>query len=375
MFQRSALRKRIGVAFAASALLALAACGGSGDDADAKADGGEKTVTLRFSYFTSENNPIGQTWKAWMEDVTERSGGTIKFEQFWDGTLLTGDAVIDGLKDGRADIAQITPTFYAGKFPLTAVNELPFGTNNMGAIGAAMANLVEDNEALAKEWSGQGLKPLSWVVGGPSGIVSNKEITTAADFKGLKIRGMDRGSRALKTAGANVMAIAPNDLYSSMERGLLDATYGVQFGALTSLKLQEVSKYAVDASTGAQTASALAMSEAGWNKLSDAQKKVIEEASAEIPTVYTQKNIEAEELACTEFKKAGVELSVMDAAEVAKLREAGEASVVTEWEKEVKNAGQDPAAFRAEYQAAVEAAAADFPDGEVTGIARCLSAK
>lgn len=363
------LVNRLAALASAGTLLLAAACGGGGSDG-----GGEDTVTLRFSYFTSENNPIGQTWKAWMEEVTERSGGSIEFEQFWDGTLLPADGVVEGLNDGRADIAQITPTFYSGKFPLTAVNELPFGTNNMGAISSAMSTLAQEDEALAQEWSSQGIKPLAWNVGGPSAIASTEAVRTAADFKGLKLRAIDRGSRALKEAGANLIAIDPSELYSSMERGLLDASYGIQLGALTSLKLEEVSDYVIDASTGAQTSSTLAMSEEGWAKLSPEQQEVIEEVSAMVPELYVEKNREAEDAACTALKDADVELITLPDAEVETLRAAGEQVVVDGWLAEVEKAGHDGAAFRENYDAAVEAAAADFPDGDRSGIARCSEA-
>lgn len=350
------------------ALLAASACSSDTPDDGSPGD----AVTLRFSYFTSENNPIGQTWKAWMAEVTERSNGSITFEEYWDGTLLPADGVIEGLNDGRADIAQVTPTFYSGKFPLTAVNELPFGTNNMGAISAAMSSLIQDDADLAAEWAAQGIKPLAWNVGGPSAIASTKAVRTAADFDGLKIRGIDRGSRALKEAGADLVAIAPAELYGSMDRGVLDASYGIQLGAITSLKLEEVSDYMIDASTGAQTASTLAMSVKGWNALTAEQQRIIEEVSATVPQLYVEKNRAAEDAACAAITEAGVEIITLPPTEVEALRQAGEQPVVAGWMAEVTEAGHDPAAFRAAYDAAVAEAAADFPDGDLSGLARCV---
>lgn len=372
---RTTTRRLIAALGVTSVLLATAACAAnsSGGSEPGSGSGAEsETVTLRFSYFTSESNPIGQTWIAWMDEVTERSDGSIQFEAFWDGTLLAADAVVDGLRDGRADIAQITPSFYAGQFPLTSVNELPFGTNNMGAISAAMANLYAENEDLAEEWTSQGVTPVAWVVGGPSVIVSNVDITSVDDFNGLKIRGIDRGSRALRGAGANVMAVPPADLYSSLERGLLDASGGVQFGALPSFKLQEVADYAIDASLGAQTASALAMSTAGWNRLSEEQQRVITEVSKTVPELYAQKNFEAEAVACTAFADAGVKMLILPQAEVQKLRAAGEAAVVDEWVAEVEEAGFDGLAFRETYNAEVAAVLPDYADGDLSGLVRCI---
>lgn len=369
--------RRLGqLAVAAAAGLALAACGSS-DDGDstqaASGSGGQSDpVTLKFSYFTSQNNPIGQTWTWWMDEVTKRTDGSVKFDAFWDGTLLKADEVVDGLRDGRADVAQITPSFYSGRFPLTAVAELPFASNNVAAISATMAELSAEDETFQKEWSSQGVKPLGWSVGASSPVVSKEPIKAAADIKGMKIRGIDRGSKALKHNGANVLAVAPAELYGSMERGLLDAVYGVPFGALTSMKLEEVGEHTTDLGLGAQTASALAIGQSSWDELSDEQRQAIEEVGAEIPAKYAELNAKADADACTAFTENDVELSVLPAAETEKLRAGGEAKVRDEWVAELSKKDLDAEAFGAKFTELVKAAAADFPDEDKSGVQRCL---
>lgn len=368
--------RRIGqLAVASAAALTLAACGssddGGGDSAQASSGGG-KDVTLKFSYFTSQNNPIGQTWTWWMDEVTERSGGTIKFDAFWDGTLLKAEEVVDGLRDGRADVAQITPSFYSGRFPLTAVAELPFASNNVAAISATMAKLSAEDEAFQKEWSSQGVKPLGWSVGASSPVVSKDPIKAAGDIKGMKIRGIDRGSKALKHNGANVIAVAPAELYGSMERGLLDGVYGVPFGALPSMKLEEVGSHTTDLGLGAQTASALAISRSTWDELSDEQRQAIEDVGAEIPAKYAELNAKADADACKLFRENDVELSVLPEAETAKLRAGGEQKVRDEWLAETKKQDLDADGFSAKYSELVEAASADFPDEDKSGVQRCI---
>lgn len=378
MLQQQRLRaRRLGrLAVATAAGLTLAACGSSNDDggdtAQAGSAGGGKDVTLKFSYFTSQNNPIGQTWTWWMDEVEKRSGGTITFDAFWDGTLLKAEEVVDGLRDGRADVAQITPSFYSGRFPLTAVAELPFASNNVAAISATMAKLSAEDETFQKEWSAQGVKPLGWSVGASSPVVSKKPIGAAADIKGMKIRGIDRGSKALKHNGANVIAVAPAELYGSMERGLLNGVYGVPFGALPSMKLEEVGEHTTDLGLGAQTASALAISQATWDELSDEQRKAIEEVGAEVPAKYAELNAAADANACKVFRENDVELRVLPAAETEKLRAGGEAKVRDEWVAELRKKDLDAEGFGAKYRELVDAAAADFPDEDKSGVQRCI---
>lgn len=363
------------LALAAAAAVTLAACGSSddgGDSTQARSDGGGKDVTLKFSYFTSQNNPIGQTWTWWMDEVEKRSGGTITFDAYWDGTLLKAEEVVDGLRDGRADVAQITPSFYSGRFPLTAVAELPFTSNNVAAISATMAKLSAEDEAFQQEWSSQGVKPLGWSVGASSPVVSKDPIKAAGDIKGMKIRGIDRGSKALKHNGANVIAVAPAELYGSMERGLLDGVYGVPFGALPSMKLEEVGDHTADLGLGAQTASALAISESTWDELSDEQRKAIEEVGAEVPAKYAELNAAADANACKLFRENDVELSVLPEAETEKLRAGGEQKVRDEWVAELKKKDLDADGFSTKYRELVETAAADYPDEDKSGVQRCI---
>lgn len=379
MLQLQGLRAgRFGrLAVAAATGLALAACGSSSDDGGtttqaAKGGGQGDPVSLKFSYFTSQNNPIGQTWTWWMDEVEKRSGGSITFDAYWDGTLLKADEVVDGLRDGRADVAQITPSFYSGRFPLTAVAELPFASNNVAAISATMAKLSAEDETFQQEWSSQGVRPLGWSVGASSPVVSKKPIASAADIKGKRIRGIDRGSKALKHNGANVLAVAPAELYGSMERGLLDGVYGVPFGALTSMKLEEVGEHTTDLGLGAQTASALAISRSAWDELSDEQRKAIEDVGAEIPAKYAELNAAADANACKVFRENDVELRVLPAAETEKLRAGGEQKVRDEWVAELKKKDLDADGFGAKYRQLVETAAAEFPDEDKSGVQRCI---
>jgi TRAP-type C4-dicarboxylate transport system substrate-binding protein len=360
-------------------VLATAACGGAdtteaepqATDSGASAAVGDP-ITLRFNYFTSKSNPHGSTWAKWMEEVTARSGGSITFDEYWDGTLLSADATIEGLKDGRADVAIVVSSFYAGRFPLTSVNELPFASNNAVAVTAAMRELSQENEDLQKEWSDQGLKPLAWTAAAPSSLVSTKPLRTAEDFEGLKIRAIDRSGKVLQAAGANIVAMGPNELYGSLERGVLDATSGISFGVVHPLKLEEVGDYIVDPSLGTSTASALTINPEKWDELSDEQKRILEEVSAEVPDYYAAFNLQTEEATCQAVKVAGNELSVLPEEEVGKLRAAGEQLVVDEWLNELAEAGHDGTAFRKAFDDAVAAAEAQYPEGELSGVARCL---
>jgi TRAP-type C4-dicarboxylate transport system substrate-binding protein len=368
-------RRRLGglaVLAAAIAALVMAGCGGSGGSGGASGGSSsaakETNQKLKFAYFLGEKTTFGQLWSWWMDEVEKRSEGTITFDRFWDGTLLKGEEMAEGLRDGRVDVAQVTPPMYPGKFPLTSVTELPFASNNVPAGAAAINKLAQENEALKNEYSSQHLVPLAFNIASPSALGTKKPIRTVEDLKGTKLRGIDRQSRLLKAAGANLVNMGPADIYAGIERGLINGFNGIPFGFVGALKFPEVAKYYTDLGMGITTANPLSMSEQGWSRLSARQQQVIREVSAEIPAKIAQFDTAAEDATCQVIKAEHATISILPEPEVAKLRKLGE-PVVADWTKEAGGAQAEQ--FRQEWLDAVKAAEGEYPDYEL-GMHRCM---
>ena len=358
------------------AVLALAvplgACGGSGSSGSASGGSGSgdgPKKTLRFAYFAGEKTSFGQLWTYWMDEVEKRTGGTIKFERFWDASLLKGPQMIEGLRDGRVDIAQVTPPFYPGKFPLTSVTELPFVSSNVPAGAQAISKIAAESEPVVQEWKKQGLKPLAWDIAAPGALGTKKPLTGVAGLKGLKIRGIDRSSQVLGAAGANLINLDLSEIYGAMQRGLIQGFFGIPFAFVGPLKFQEVAKNYADVGMGITTANALSMSEQGWSKLSKEQQDVMTAVSREIPAKLAETDGAAEDASCQALQQAGAKLTKFPPAEVAKLRAAGEQKVRSGWAKDVPS-GVDANAFYGQWKSGTQAAEAQFPDYTI-GLDRC----
>jgi len=75
-------------------------------------------------------------------------------------------------------------------------------------------------------------------------LYSNKKITRVEDMKGLRVRAMPLYVPFLKAMGAVPITMAPGDVYTGMERGVVDAFIWPQQG-MTSWGLHEVTKYQI----------------------------------------------------------------------------------------------------------------------------------
>ena len=354
-------------ALLSTAALALTACGSG----DASGDADERTLT--FSYMAGEATPIGEVWTWWMDEVEDRSGGTLTFDRFWDATLLGATETVEGLADGRADVGQVLPTVYAGKFPLSSVGELPFESSNPAAVSQALGELGrEDGSPLAAEWSDKGLVPLAWSIGSSSALATNEPIDTAADLDGMRLRANDRGSKVLAAVGANLINIELAEIYGSMDRGLVDGIYGIPFSFSGPLKYPEVADYFTDLGIGVSTVNALSMSEETWDSLTEEQREVVLEVNAEVPAKIAEVEQTWNELSCDAVKEDGDTAFVLPQAESDKIADAGKEEVDQEWRDQVTDAGADPEAFYSDYRAALDAAEADNP-GIETGVAICAA--
>ncbi|GAA1164765.1 hypothetical protein GCM10009584_02070 [Ornithinimicrobium humiphilum] len=359
-------------ALVAVAALTLAACGDSGGGTTAEAESEERT--LLFSYMAGEATPIGEVWTWWLDEVETRTDGALTFERYWDATLLGATETVEGLTDGRADVGQVLPTVYAGRFPVSSVGELPFESSNAAAVSQALGELGRDeSSALAQEWGGQGLVPLAWSIGSSSALATNEPIETVDDLKGMRLRANDRGSKVLSSVGADLINIELAEIYGSMDRGLIDGIYGIPFSFAGPLKYPEVADYFTDLGIGVSTVNALSMSKETWESLTDEQREVIAELSAEVPAKIAEVEQRWDETSCEQVQADGDTVFVLPQSESDKIREAGKEKVDAEWRDQVSKAGVDAEAFYQTYRTALESAEKDHPTYQ-TGVARCADA-
>lgn len=350
------------VALALSTTL-LASCGDG-----AGADGDGESQTLTFTYVTTEDSPHGQVLSWWLDEVEERTGGSLKFERFWNATLLKADEMVEGLADGRADIAQIQPTSYGAKeFVATNVAEVPFISSNFPAVSAAMAELSgQPDGAIRREWNDKGMEPLSWQITAGGTLSTTEPVEGVADLKGLRLRSIGRPAQVLTAVGANPIQLAAGEIYGSIDRGLIDGVFGVPFGYAEPLKFPEVAKYYTATGVGVSTANALAMSVERWESLTEEQRKIMREVSAEVPAKLAEIEPLFNDKSCDLIKEVGGKTSVFSDAEMSKLADLSGNEIEASWLADANDGGVDGDALIADYRKAVSSAVdAQFPDFEL----------
>jgi TRAP-type C4-dicarboxylate transport system substrate-binding protein len=247
----------------------------------------QEKITLRLA----ESLPAGHVIhelvaKPFMELVTKGTNGQVTFQEFPAEQLGKAKDMAQLTVAGVADVSYIVPSYSSDKYPLTAVAELPgiFETECQGSL--AFYKISHNGGILeAKEFGPNQLRPLVtgadpldtevlWQIL----LANSREVKTAKDLEGLKIRttggAMDLMMRSI--GGVPVRMAAP-EIYESLTRGTLD---GLIFSYQSSVSY-DFGKILKSGTEGLNFGTAIftySMGEAKFKSLPENVRKVLVEA-------------------------------------------------------------------------------------------------
>lgn len=237
-----------------------------------------KPISLNFSYHAPPAATASLT-KAiiapWATDIEKATNGRVKIVQYPGGSLLTAANAYDGLVTGICDIAQFASEEYPGRFPLSGIHSLPFIYPNT-EIAGVVSHELENKYAVNTE-----LKQVKLLISAPlhpAHYYGNKPVEKLEDFKGLKIRSVGKvGAALIKALGGTPVEVSTGDLFSALDRGLIDGTFftwagGLAFGIKDATKFRtEIGLY--------QDVHFLIMNQQSFAKLPPDVQKIINDNS------------------------------------------------------------------------------------------------
>ncbi len=176
----------------------------------------------------------------WAEEM---SGGRLKIQVYGAGELVPAMESFDAVSQGVVEMGHGAAYYWAGKAPATQFfAAVPFGMNpqQMNAWlyrGGGM-------ELWEEVYAPFNLIPMP---GGNTGVQMggwfNKEINSIADIKGLKMRIPGLGGKVIAKAGGAVTLTPGGEIYTNLERGVIDATEWVGPYHDYKLGLHKVAKF------------------------------------------------------------------------------------------------------------------------------------
>lgn len=215
-------RKFLGTAGAG---LLLAGCGKEPANTSVTGEQAQQTFDWKMVTTWPKNFPgLGTGANNVARLITEMSGGRINVAVYGAGELVPPFEVFDTVSSGTAQLGHGAAYYWKGKSEAAQFfAAVPFGMNaqEMNAwlyYGGGM-------ELWAETYAQFGVLPMA---AGNSGIQMggwfNREINTAADLDGLKMRIPGLGGEVLKRAGGTPVSMPGSEIFTSMQTGAIDAT-------------------------------------------------------------------------------------------------------------------------------------------------------
>jgi TRAP-type mannitol/chloroaromatic compound transport system substrate-binding protein len=211
---------------------------------DAAARG--KRVLLKVPVAYATDLPALGTPIAWVADrLREVSGGSVRMKVYEPDRLVAPFEILDAVSRGKVNAGYATAGYWAGKIPAAPLfTAVPFGPE----AGEFMAWLYHDDgldlwQEMYRQ-AGYHVHPIPCAIIAPETSGWFREpIDDLEDLKGLRMRFYGLGARVMERLGASTSVLPGGQVFSAMEKGLVDATEFSQPAIDQRLGLHKVAKY------------------------------------------------------------------------------------------------------------------------------------
>ncbi len=223
--RKNFLKKTALAAATIPAIVSACSSESSGGTSDAPAAKPGKKYKWKMVTTWPPNFPIlGEGAEMFAEWVKEMSGGRLNIKVYGGGELVPPLEAFGAVSSGTVEMSSGASYYWAGKIPAAQFfSSVPFGMNaqQMNAWMISGGGLELWREIYA---------PFNVIpmLGGNSGVQMggwfNREINSITDLKGLKMRIPGLGGKVLEKAGGAAVLSPGSELYTNLERGVIDAT-------------------------------------------------------------------------------------------------------------------------------------------------------
>ncbi|MFN3209074.1 MAG: TRAP transporter substrate-binding protein DctP [Roseovarius sp.] len=262
--------------------------------------------------------------------VAELTGGSLEITPFAGGQIVPAAQAFDAVRGGAFEMMKTFDGYTAGKIPAHGFSStVPFGFPEADQYEAWFYE--RDGLDLAREsYASAGLTYVAPTVYGEEPIHSRVPITSIADLNGKKGRFVGLASAVMADFGVSVSPLPTSEVYSALDKGLVDLADRGDIKANYEEGLHEVAKFLVlPGIHQPSTATSYVANTRAYDALDDQQRAALAVAAREISGALRQNIIVANGEYIAKFQEAGVEIVDLDPQDIADNR----AKAVESWKK------------------------------------------
>ncbi|KGK00594.1 TRAP transporter substrate-binding protein [Thalassotalea sp. ND16A] len=240
----------------------------------------EKRVLLKTPiYYNSVLPGLGSPIKYVSDNIGKLSGNSIKMKIYEPNKLINPKEILDAVATGKVQAGFATAGNWGGKIPAARLfSAIPFGPEAPEYLawfyqgnGNKLHQELYDSKNLNIKVQICGMLPPE-----TSGWF-NKEINSADDLKGLKMRFFGLGALVMEKMGVSTVGLPGGEIFPALEKGAIDATEFSMPVVDKRIGLKKLLKYNYFPGWHQQaTMMELIINKDVWHKMSEQQQSVVE---------------------------------------------------------------------------------------------------
>jgi tripartite ATP-independent transporter DctP family solute receptor len=279
-----------------------------------------QTRTIKFANQNAKGHPIVLGMEKFAELVEQKSGGRLKVQVFPGGVLGSDQANLSSLQGGTLEMASMNSGIFASLVKEFAIYDFPFLFANPKEADAVVDGPF--GQSLHAKLQERGLVGLAYYELGFREMTNSKRpITKVEDIAGLKLRVIPNPINVdwVSALGANPTPLPFPELYAALEQKAVDGQEN-PVATIKGAKLYEVQKY-ITMTNHQYNPQSVVVSKKFWDTLSAADHRILQDAAHESARYQREQSRAQLAAGLEDLKKAGMQVSELPPAEVAKLRE------------------------------------------------------
>ena len=277
-------------------------------------------VKAKIGHAMPDSHPQAMAMNKFSELAAKYTNNNVKIQVFHAAVLGSDEKQLQAVQAGTQEVFIGTLAPLSSKVKEVQIWDLPFMFANEkevyavldGASSKLIFNRIESSGLVGLTWTGMGFRNLS---------NSKRAVTKLEDVTGLKVRVMANpvALETWKAIGANAVPMAFSEVFPALETKALDGQEN-PLVHMYSNKMQEVQKH-ISLTNHVYTPVALVASKKFWDTLTSADKAGVQKAATEAGQLQRKYLEEGDKDVVGKFKAAGVTVSAVPAAELARIQD------------------------------------------------------
>lgn len=272
-----------------------------------------QAVKMTLGHGAAPGNPRHEASVRFAEVLKAKSGGRIEVTVAPSAQLGDDAAMVTALRTGALDLSANSQGALANAVPEYAAFGMPFLFGSLpqawkvldGPLGKELAERTADKGMVVLGYWDNGIRHMS---------NSKKPLLKPEDLKGMKMRTPPDAVTVdiMQSMGAEAQQIRFAELYVALQQGVVDGQENPLMNIHAS-KLYEVQKF-ISLTGHKYEMTPFLMSKRTWDRLSEADRRLVQEAASEATAMQRKLSQESDEKLVADLKAKGIRVDAVDKA-------------------------------------------------------------